>query len=77
MMLYKNTKAMVCSLGFFDMVAQVLQGYTCTQYIFIYPSLRSPNINRSYKRQCFHINKAKKRWYSVETMRRRLSWCSS
>ena len=52
-MLYKNTKAIVCSTDTFDIAAGVLQGDRYITTICIYTS----KINRSNKRKLFHIKK--------------------
>ena len=65
MLLYKNTKAIVCSTNdktnFFDIVDRVLQGDTLVPYIYYLRRLHILSINRFNKIKCFHYKKAKSR----------------
>ena len=78
MMLYKDTKAMVCSpdgdTDFFDIAAGVLQGDTLAPYIFIicidydrldYVLRTSLDI---IKEKCFTLRKARSRRYPTQTV---------
>ena len=70
MMLYKITKAMVCSyngdIDFFNIFDGVLQGNTISVYNLL--RLRTTDISRSNKRKKPHIKKTRDRRYPTETM---------